>query len=112
MPSDIEWHFASGGLQLVDDSEHAVAGSVTLGGDRHRFNGRAPEQSRDRPGERGPCRSGPGLPSISRVVQRAKYELAAPGPGALMALGQLKRGIDELRTALDGIRRLGHPPTL
>jgi hypothetical protein len=30
MPSDIEWHFASGGLQLVDDSEHAGAGSVTL----------------------------------------------------------------------------------
>jgi predicted enzyme related to lactoylglutathione lyase len=33
MPSDIEWHFASGGLQLVDDSEHAGAGSVTLGVD-------------------------------------------------------------------------------
>jgi hypothetical protein len=26
-------HFASGGLQLVDDSEHAGAGSVTLGVD-------------------------------------------------------------------------------
>jgi hypothetical protein len=33
MPSEIEWHFASGGLQLVDDSEHAGAGSVTLGVD-------------------------------------------------------------------------------
>lgn len=32
MPSDIEWHFpAGGGLQLVDDAEHAGAGSVTLG---------------------------------------------------------------------------------
>jgi hypothetical protein len=29
-----------------------------------------------------------------------------------MALGQPDRGIDELRAALDGIRRLGHPPTL
>jgi hypothetical protein len=33
MHSDIEWHFAGGGLQLVDDSEHAGAGSVTLGVD-------------------------------------------------------------------------------
>jgi hypothetical protein len=33
MPSDIEWHFASGGLQQVDDSEYAGAGSVTLGVD-------------------------------------------------------------------------------
>jgi class 3 adenylate cyclase/tetratricopeptide (TPR) repeat protein len=50
----------------------------------------------------------------SRQVRRAKYELAARlvlGQ-ALMALGQLERGIDQLRTALDGIRRLGHPPTL
>lgn len=32
MPSDVEWLFpASGGLQLVDDAEHAGAGSVTLG---------------------------------------------------------------------------------
>ena len=31
---------------------------------------------------------------------------------ALMALGQPERGIDELRVALDSIRRLGHPPTL
>jgi len=29
-----------------------------------------------------------------------------------MALGQPERGIAELHTALDGIRRLGHPPTL
>jgi hypothetical protein len=29
-----------------------------------------------------------------------------------MALGQPDRGIDQLHTALDGIRRLGHPPTL
>jgi Uncharacterized oxidoreductase dhs-27 len=29
-----------------------------------------------------------------------------------MALGQPEHGIDELRAALDGIRRLGHPPTL
>jgi class 3 adenylate cyclase/tetratricopeptide (TPR) repeat protein len=50
----------------------------------------------------------------SREVQRAKYELAARLVlgRALMALGQPERGIDELRTALDGIRRLGHPPTL
>jgi tetratricopeptide (TPR) repeat protein len=50
----------------------------------------------------------------SRQVRRAKYELAARlvlGQ-ALMALGQPEAGIDELRTALDGIRRLGHPPTL
>jgi class 3 adenylate cyclase/tetratricopeptide (TPR) repeat protein len=49
----------------------------------------------------------------SRQVQRAKYELAARLVlgRALMALGQPERGIDELRTALDGIRRLGHPPT-
>jgi tetratricopeptide (TPR) repeat protein len=50
----------------------------------------------------------------SREVRRAKYELAARlvlGQ-ALMALGQPERGIDELHTALDGIRRLGHPPTL
>jgi hypothetical protein len=31
---------------------------------------------------------------------------------ALMALGHPERGLDQLRTALDGIRRLGHPPTL
>jgi class 3 adenylate cyclase/tetratricopeptide (TPR) repeat protein len=50
----------------------------------------------------------------SRAVQRAKYELAARLVlgRALMALGQPERGIDELRTALDGIRRLSHPPTL
>ena len=50
----------------------------------------------------------------SREVRRAKYELAARLVlgRALMALGQPERGIDELRTALDGIRRLGHPPTL
>ncbi len=50
----------------------------------------------------------------SRQVQRAKYELNARlvlGQ-ALMGLGQPDRGIDELRAALDGIRRLGHPPTL
>jgi tetratricopeptide (TPR) repeat protein len=50
----------------------------------------------------------------SRQVQRAKYELAARlvlGQ-ALMALGRPDRGIDQLHTALDGIRRLGHPPTL
>jgi tetratricopeptide (TPR) repeat protein len=50
----------------------------------------------------------------ARKVRRAKYELAARlvlGQ-ALMALGQPERGIDELHTALDGIRRLGHPPTL
>ena len=29
-----------------------------------------------------------------------------------MALGQPERWIDELRVALDSIRRLGHPPTL
>jgi hypothetical protein len=29
-----------------------------------------------------------------------------------MALGQPERGLDELRTALNGIRRIGHPPTL
>ena len=33
MPSDAEWYFASGGLQLIDDAEHAGAGSVTLGVD-------------------------------------------------------------------------------
>jgi tetratricopeptide (TPR) repeat protein len=50
----------------------------------------------------------------SREVRRAKYELAARLVlgRALMALGQPERGIDELRAALDGIRRLGHPPTL
>jgi class 3 adenylate cyclase/tetratricopeptide (TPR) repeat protein len=50
----------------------------------------------------------------SRQVQRAKYELAARLVlgRALMALGQPERGIDQLHTALDGIRRLGHPPTL
>jgi tetratricopeptide (TPR) repeat protein len=50
----------------------------------------------------------------SRQVQRAKYELAARLVlgRALMALGQPERGIAELHTALDGIRRLGHPPTL
>jgi class 3 adenylate cyclase/tetratricopeptide (TPR) repeat protein len=50
----------------------------------------------------------------SREVRRAKYELAARlvlGQ-ALMALGQPQRGMDELHTALRGIRRLGHPPTL
>jgi predicted ATPase/class 3 adenylate cyclase len=50
----------------------------------------------------------------SRQVRRSKYELAARlvlGQ-ALIALGQPEAGIDELRTALDGIRRLGHPPTL
>ncbi len=32
MPSDLEWLFpAGGGLQLVEDAEHAGAGSVTLG---------------------------------------------------------------------------------
>jgi tetratricopeptide (TPR) repeat protein len=50
----------------------------------------------------------------SREVQRAKYELAARLVlgRALMALGHPERGLDQLRTALDGIRRLGHPPTL
>ena len=50
----------------------------------------------------------------SREVQRAKYELTARLVlgRALMALGQPERGIDELRAALDGIRRLGHQPTL
>ena len=50
----------------------------------------------------------------ARKVRRAKYELAARVVlgQALMALGQPERGIDELHTALDGIRRLGHPPTL
>jgi tetratricopeptide (TPR) repeat protein len=50
----------------------------------------------------------------SREVRRAKYELAARLVlgRALITLGQPERGIDELRTALDGIRRLGHPPTL
>jgi tetratricopeptide (TPR) repeat protein len=50
----------------------------------------------------------------AREVRRAKYELAARLVlgRALMALGQPERGIDELRVALDGIRRLGHPPTL
>jgi tetratricopeptide (TPR) repeat protein len=50
----------------------------------------------------------------SREVRRAKYELAARLVlgGPLMALGQAERGIDDLRAALDGIRRLGHPPTL
>ena len=56
-----------------------------------------------------------GAPSTqSRKVRRAKYSLAARlvlGQ-ALMALGQPERGIDELHAALDGIRRLGHPPTL
>lgn len=34
MPNDIEWLFpAGGGMQLVDDAEHAGAGSVTLGSD-------------------------------------------------------------------------------
>ncbi len=32
MPSDLEWLFPEGGgMQLVDDAEHAGAGSVTLG---------------------------------------------------------------------------------
>lgn len=31
MPTDLEWHFASGGLQVIDDADHAGAGSVTLG---------------------------------------------------------------------------------
>ena len=50
----------------------------------------------------------------SRAVQRAKYELAARLVlgRARIGLGQPERGIDELHTALDGIRRLGHPPTL
>jgi tetratricopeptide (TPR) repeat protein len=50
----------------------------------------------------------------SRQVRRAKYELAARLVlgRALMALGQPERGVDELRAALDGIRRLGHPPML
>ena len=50
----------------------------------------------------------------ARKVRRAKYELAARLVlgRALMALGQPERGVDELRAALDGIRRLGHPPTL
>jgi len=50
----------------------------------------------------------------SREVRRTKYELAARLVlgRALTALGQPERGIDELRAALDGIRRLGHPPTL
>lgn len=30
MPSDIEWHFAAGGIQLVDDSRNAGHSSVTL----------------------------------------------------------------------------------
>ncbi len=31
MPSDIEWYFTGGGgLQLIDDSAHAGAGTVTL----------------------------------------------------------------------------------
>jgi len=49
-----------------------------------------------------------------REVRRAKYEVAARLVlgRALMALGQPQRGIDELRVALDGIQRLGHPPTL
>ncbi|CAN5670054.1 VOC family protein [soil metagenome] len=33
MPSDVEWAFPSGGLQVIDDAEHAGAGSVTLGVD-------------------------------------------------------------------------------
>lgn len=34
MPSDLEWTFPSGGgLQLIDDAEHAGAGSVTLKAD-------------------------------------------------------------------------------
>lgn len=33
MPSDVEWHFAGGGIQLVDDSEHAGHSSVTVGVD-------------------------------------------------------------------------------
>jgi len=50
----------------------------------------------------------------SRQVRRTKYELAARLVlgRALMALGQPERGIDQLRTALDGIQQLGHPPTL
>jgi class 3 adenylate cyclase/tetratricopeptide (TPR) repeat protein len=50
----------------------------------------------------------------SRQVRRTKYELAARLVlgRALMALGQSERGIDQLRTALDGIQQLGHPPTL
>jgi len=50
----------------------------------------------------------------SRQVQRAKYELAARLVlgRALVALREPARGIGQLRMALDGIRRLGHPPTL
>lgn len=33
MPSDVEWHFASGAIQLVDDAENAGHSSVTLGVD-------------------------------------------------------------------------------
>lgn len=33
MPSDLEWLFPSGGLQLVDDAQHAGAGAITLGVD-------------------------------------------------------------------------------
>src|SRR4029453_15736473 len=50
----------------------------------------------------------------SRQVRRTKYELAPRLVlgRARMALGQPERGIDQLRTALDGIQQLGHPPTL
>lgn len=34
MPSDLEWRFPDGGgIQVVEDAEHAGAGSVTLGVD-------------------------------------------------------------------------------
>jgi predicted enzyme related to lactoylglutathione lyase len=33
MPSDVEWVFPSGGLQLISDADHAGAGTVTLGVD-------------------------------------------------------------------------------
>lgn len=33
MPTDAEWFFASGGLQVVADAEHAGAGTITLGVD-------------------------------------------------------------------------------
>lgn len=31
MPTDLEWHCASGGLQVIEDAGHAGAGTVTLG---------------------------------------------------------------------------------
>jgi tetratricopeptide (TPR) repeat protein len=74
-------------------------------------------KSGDRPGEKDhaeAARLAQEAIDQSRQVRRSKYELAARlvlGQ-ALIALGQPEAGIDELRTVLDGIRRLGHPPTL